>query len=180
MSLGSQSDEIRCRPHRFTLVLGGARSGKSRYAETLLRSQSPPWIYVATAEPLDAEMQARIAEHRRRRDDRWQTIEAPRDLAGALRSVPPEASVLIDCLTFWLANLVIAEADLETETQHLQEALAQMRAVVAVANEVGCGIVPENALARRFRDAAGQLNLRLAAVAERVVLVVAGLPMDLK
>ena len=180
MSLGSQSDEIRRRPHRFTLVLGGARSGKSRYAETLLRSQPPPWIYVATAEPLDAEMQARIAEHRRRRDDRWQTIEAPRDLAGALRSVPLEASVLIDCLTLWLANLVISESDLETETQHLQEALAQMRAVVAVANEVGCGIVPENALARRFRDAAGQLNQRLAAVAERVVLVVAGLPMDLK
>jgi adenosylcobinamide kinase/adenosylcobinamide-phosphate guanylyltransferase len=181
MSLDSESDEIRRRHHRFTLVLGGARSGKSRYAETLLRSQSPPWIYVATAEPLDAEMQARIAEHRRRRDDRWQTIEAPRDLAGALRGVPPEASVLIDCLTLWLANLVIGESDLETETQRLQEALAQMRgAVVAVANEVGCGIVPENALARRFRDAAGQLNQRLAAVAERVVLVVAGLPMDLK
>ena len=166
---------------RLTLVLGGARSGKSKYAQTLLASAPPPWIYLATAEPLDAEMAARIAEHRSRRDRRWQTIEAPHDLAGALAAMPPHASLLIDCLTLWLSNLLLAEQDLDLEVQRLESALLQTRGcVVAVSNEVGLGIVPDNALARRFRDAAGQLNQRLAARAERVVFLVAGIPLDVK
>jgi adenosylcobinamide kinase / adenosylcobinamide-phosphate guanylyltransferase len=181
MNLDSESDQIRVSRGHFMLVLGGARSGKSRYAETVITSRPRPWIYLATAEPLDAEMETRIAEHRQRRGTRWHTIEAPRDLGGALRGVPHEASVLIDCLTLWLSNLLIAEADLKSEIDRVESALAEMRGlVVAVANEVGCGIVPENALARRFRDAAGQLNQRLAARAERVVLVVAGIPVNVK
>ena len=126
-------------------------------------------------------MAARIAEHRCRRDRRWRTIEAPRDLAGALAAVPQQASLLIDCLTLWLSNLMLAEQDLHVEIERLETALLQTQGrVVAVANEVGLGIVPENALARRFRDAAGQLNQRLAARASHVVLLVAGIPFELK
>jgi adenosylcobinamide kinase / adenosylcobinamide-phosphate guanylyltransferase len=162
-------------------VLGGARSGKSSYAEGLLATAPPPWIYVATAEALDAEMAQRIAEHRRRRDRRWQTIEAPYDLAGALAGLPAGASVLIDCLTLWLSNLLCAERDLAMEIGRLERALSQARGcIVAVSNEVGLGIVPDNALARRFRDVAGQLNQLLALRAERVVLLVAGIPMEVK
>jgi adenosylcobinamide kinase/adenosylcobinamide-phosphate guanylyltransferase len=166
---------------RLTLVLGGARSGKSSYAEGLLAVAPPPWIYVATAEPLDVEMTARIAEHRRRRDHRWQTIEAPHDLAGALSTLPADASVLIDCLTLWLSNLLCAERDLAMEIGRLERALSQARGcIVAVSNEVGLGIVPDNALARRFRDVAGRLNQLLALRAQRVVLLVAGIPVEVK
>lgn len=165
----------------LTLVLGGARSGKSRHAEALIAAHPAPWHYIATAEALDAEMAARIAEHRDRRDARWITHEAPRDLAGALIAIPDGVPVLIDCLTLWLSNLILADADLEAETARLAEVLATPRgAWVAVANEVGLGIVPDNALARRFRDAAGVLNQRLAAGAERVVLCVAGFPMTVR
>jgi adenosylcobinamide kinase/adenosylcobinamide-phosphate guanylyltransferase len=165
----------------LSLVLGGARSGKSRHAETLVTALPPPWIYVATAEPLDEEMAARIAEHRTRRDNRWRTVEAPRDLAGALAAAPPDASILVDCLTLWLSNLMLAQADLEVEMERLEAALSQMMgSVVLVANEVGLGIVPDNALARRFRDAAGNLNQRLAARADRVVLLVAGIALKVK
>jgi adenosylcobinamide kinase/adenosylcobinamide-phosphate guanylyltransferase len=166
---------------RLTLVLGGARSGKSRHAEALLAAAPPPWIYVATAEPGDAEMAARIAEHRHRRDRRWQTVEAPRELAAALLALPPGASLLIDCLTLWLSNVLLAGGDLAAETERLEAALLAARGhVVAVANEVGLGIVPDNALARRFRDAAGQLNQRLARHAGRVVFLVAGIPLEVK
>jgi adenosylcobinamide kinase/adenosylcobinamide-phosphate guanylyltransferase len=165
----------------LTLVLGGARSGKSRHAETLLAAAPPPWIYVATAEAGDAEMAARIAEHRRRRDTRWQTVEAPRELAAALSALPADASLLIDCLTLWLSNLLLAGSDVAAEAERLEAALLARRGiVVAVANEVGLGIVPDNALARRFRDAAGQLNQRLARHAARVALLVAGIPLEVK
>jgi adenosylcobinamide kinase / adenosylcobinamide-phosphate guanylyltransferase len=166
---------------RFTLVLGGARSGKSRHAEALIMAHRPPWIYVATAQALDAEMAARIAHHRRRRDQRWHTLEAPRDLPAALDGAPPEAPLLIDCLTLWLTNEMLAGADLGAATEDLEAALGRRAtSVVAVANEVGLGIVPETVLGRKFRDAAGTLNQRLAIRADRVVLLVAGIPMTLK
>jgi adenosylcobinamide kinase/adenosylcobinamide-phosphate guanylyltransferase len=165
----------------LTLVLGGARSGKSRYAESLITALPPPWIYVATAQGGDEEMAARIAAHRARRDGGWQTIEAPHDPAGALRAVAPGMPVLVDCLTLWLSNRMLAGADLDHETEALEQALRhRVSAVALVANEVGFGIVPDNALARRFRDRQGLLNQRLAACADRVVLVVAGLPLIVK
>ncbi|MFN3954854.1 MAG: bifunctional adenosylcobinamide kinase/adenosylcobinamide-phosphate guanylyltransferase [Pararhodobacter sp.] len=168
----------------LTLVLGGARSGKSRHGEALVRAASgvlPP-VYIATAQAFDAEMEARIARHRAERaGDGWQDIEAPQDLAEALASAPAGAAVLIDCLTLWLSNHLLAGHDLDAECRALREALtARAGVVVAVANEVGLGIVPENALARRFRDAAGRLNQDLAAQAGRVVFIAAGLPLVLK
>jgi len=167
-------------PH-LTLVLGGARSGKSRYAESLITAHPPPWVYVATAEALDDEMRARIADHRARRGADWRVVEAPRDLAGALMGLGEGGAVLVDCLTLWLSNRMLADADLESESTRLQTALADIAApVVLVSNEVGFGIVPDNALARRFRDAQGWLNQRMAAVAARVVLMVAGLPLVVK
>ena len=165
----------------LTLVLGGARSGKSRHAEALVTALPRPWIYLATGEPRDNEMATRIAEHRARRVADWQTIEAPRDLAGALAAVPAGAAVLIDCLTLWLTNVMLAGLEVEAEIIRLEQALAgRTGPVILVANEVGLGIVPENALARRFRDVAGRLNQRLAQLADRVVLLVAGIPMQVK
>jgi len=166
------------------LVLGGARSGKSRYAESLIAGLAPPWqppwTYVATAEPGDAEMAERIAAHRSRRGANWQTIEAPRDLAAALETCRM-TPVLVDCLTLWLSNLMLADADIDTEIAALEQALAARQApVVLVANEVGSGIVPDYPLGRRFRDLQGMLNQRIAARADRVVLMVAGLPLALK
>jgi adenosylcobinamide kinase/adenosylcobinamide-phosphate guanylyltransferase len=166
---------------RTTLVLGGARSGKSRHAEAVITANPPPWFYVATAEPLDDEMAARIAEHRARRGSDWRSIEAPRDLAGALASIPAGVAVLVDCLTLWLSNLMLAGADIDAETERLDGVLARGSApIVLVSNEVGSGIVPDNALARRFRDAQGRLNQRMAARADHVVLMVAGLPLVVK
>jgi adenosylcobinamide kinase/adenosylcobinamide-phosphate guanylyltransferase len=165
----------------LTLVTGGARSGKSRYGESLITGEAPPWVYVATAEALDDEMAQRVAAHRARRDDNWQTVEAPRDLPAALSALTPTAAVLVDCLTLWLSNLLLAGMDIDAETARLDDVLAQMQGrVVLVSNEVGCGIVPDNALARRFRDQQGWLNQRIAARADRVVLVVAGLPLFVK
>jgi adenosylcobinamide kinase/adenosylcobinamide-phosphate guanylyltransferase len=169
----------------LTLVLGGARSGKSRYAESLVTAMPPPWIYVATAEAGDTEMAERIAMHRARRGDGWRTVGAPHDLAAALARAGSDAPVLVDCLTLWLSNRMLAdadlEADLEAETAQLEAAIAGRRApAVLVSNEVGFGIVPDNALARRFRDLQGRLNQRMAARANRVVLMVAGLPLVVK
>jgi len=165
----------------LTLVLGGARSGKSRYAETLMAALPPPWVYVATAQAGDAEMAERIAAHRLRRGRDWQTIEVPHQLTAALEGVAAGAPVLVDCLTLWLSNRMLADGDLEAEIAHLEAALDGRRGpVVLVSNEVGFGIVPDNALARRFRDLQGRLNQRLAARAGRVVLVVAGLPVVVK
>jgi adenosylcobinamide kinase/adenosylcobinamide-phosphate guanylyltransferase len=164
----------------LTLVLGGARSGKSRLAESLVARHPPPWLYVATADAGDAEMPARIATHKARRGVAWTTIEAPRDLAGRLAE-HAGLPVLVDCLTLWLTNLMLADADIEAEIARLERVLDESRdSIVLVANEVGSGIVPDNALARRFRDLQGQLNQRLAARADRVVLVVAGLPLFVK
>ena len=164
----------------LTLVLGGTRSGKSRYAETLLGPLPKPWLYIATAQAFDEEMRARIAEHRGRRGPEWETVEAPLDLPTALLRAR-HRPVLVDCLTLWLSNLILGERDLEAAAVALETALAQRSApAVLVSNEVGLGIVPENALARRFRDAAGILHQRLAERAERVVFTVAGIPMVVK
>jgi adenosylcobinamide kinase / adenosylcobinamide-phosphate guanylyltransferase len=165
---------------RLTLVIGGARCGKSRYAESLITALPPPWIYMATGQGLDAEMAARIEAHRARRGAGWSTVEAPLDLA-AVMTAQGTAPVLVDCLTLWLSNLMMADAPIEPELDRLAQALAKVAApVVLVANEVGSGIVPDNALARRFRDLQGSLNQRIAALADQVVLVVAGLPLFLK
>jgi adenosylcobinamide kinase/adenosylcobinamide-phosphate guanylyltransferase len=169
---------------KLTLVLGGARSGKSRYAESLIAAlpapYRPPWAYVATAEALDTEMAERIAAHRARRGPQWHTIEAPRDLPAALASCQ-RMPILVDCLTLWLTNLMLGDADIDSETARLEETLAAAEApVVLVANEVGYGIVPDQPLGRRFRDLQGTLNQRMAAQADRVVLMVAGLPLALK
>ncbi|MFS8038248.1 bifunctional adenosylcobinamide kinase/adenosylcobinamide-phosphate guanylyltransferase [Xanthobacter sp. AM11] len=170
----------------LVLVLGGARSGKSRHAEALVEAMPAPWAYVATARSdfegvRDAEMAARITLHRDRRGAGWDTVEAPFDLAGALAALPAGRPALVDCLTLWLTNHLIAGHDLDAEGAALEAALgARAGLTVCVANEVGFGIVPDNALARRFRDAAGLLNQRLARRARRVVLVVAGLPLTVK
>lgn len=165
-----------------TLVLGGARSGKSRHAEALVESQPGACLYIATAQPGDAEMAARIQEHRKRRGARWQTLEEPLDLVGALgRAARPDGAVLVDCLTLWLSNLLGAERDLPAETETLVAALPNLAGpVVFVSNEVGLGIHPMNALARRFVDQAGRLHQELAAAAQSVVFMAAGLPLSLK
>ncbi len=164
---------------KLTLVIGGARSGKSRYAEGLITALPPPWLYVATAEAGDDEMAERIAAHRARRGTPWRTIEAPHDLAAALAAATGTA--LVDCMTLWLSNRMLAGADLEKEFARLDDVLSRRNdATVLVTNEVGSGIVPDNALARQFRDEQGRLNQRLAARAARVVLVVAGLPLMVK
>jgi adenosylcobinamide kinase/adenosylcobinamide-phosphate guanylyltransferase len=164
-----------------TLVFGGARSGKSRYAEALIAKSPKPWVYVATAEARDDEMAERIAAHRARRAEGWQTIEAPHDLPDAVRQAPANAAVLVDCLTLWLSNLMEGSFDIDAQTARLQEALAARTGpTVLVSNEVGLGIVPDNALARRFRDLQGVLNQRMAAEAQRVVMMVAGIPIAVK
>ena len=167
---------------RLSLVLGGARSGKSRYAEDEIMRAGRGGTYIATATAEDDEMRARIAEHRARRGSRWRTIEESLDLAGALAAASRwRQPILVDCLTLWLANLMRGDRDAGAETERLITALAtSAECIVLVANEVGLGIVPENALARQFRDAAGRLNQRVAATADRVVFLAAGLPMLLK
>lgn len=165
----------------LTLVLGGARSGKSRHAEERVERHPPPWSYLATAQAYDEEMVERIALHRARRGAGWETRDAPHDLAGALKNLPAGRPVLVDCLTLWLTNRMLAEADVAAESAALVEALADRDGpVVAVSNEVGLGIVPDNALARRFRDAQGRLNQMIAARADTVIFMVAGLPMTVK
>lgn len=165
-----------------TLVLGGARSGKSAYAQSLVESQPGACVYVATAEALDAEMAERIRRHRAARGGRWRTVEQALELAQALRSESGEGrTVLVDCLTLWLGNLMAAGRDIGEETRALTDTLGALAGpVVLVSNEVGAGIVPENALARAFRDHAGRLHQAVAAAAQRVVLVTAGLPLTLK
>jgi len=167
---------------RVSLVLGGARSGKSRYAEALVEAAGADPIYIATAEPRDAEMKDRIRRHRERRGTRWTTIEEPLEIARCIAGEEGASwPMLVDCLTLWLANLLAAGRDVERETDALIDALARRPGpLVFVANEVGLGIVPENALARRFRDDAGRLNQRVAARADRVVFIAAGLPLMLK
>lgn len=169
-------------PPDLTLVLGGARSGKSRFAEGLVTALGGPLIYVATSQIWDEEMAERIAHHRNDRGPDWRTIEEPIKLRGALRAHAAEGcGLLVDCLTLWLTNLMMAESDIDAETAALVELLPTLPGrVVLVSNEVGLGIVPDNALARRFRDHAGRLHQAIAAVAPRVVLTVAGLPIYAK
>ncbi|SDX51092.1 bifunctional adenosylcobinamide kinase/adenosylcobinamide-phosphate guanylyltransferase [Roseicitreum antarcticum] len=165
----------------LTLILGGARSGKSALAEAEVTARPGPWTYIATAQAFDTEMAERIAQHRADRVPGWRTVEAPLDLAGALKALPPGQPVLVDCLTLWLSNHLLAEHELIVVNNGLMAALQARRGPVwLVANEVGLGIVPDNALARRFRDAAGRLNQQIAAQADRVVFVAAGLPLMLK
>jgi adenosylcobinamide kinase / adenosylcobinamide-phosphate guanylyltransferase len=140
-----------------------------------------PWIYVATAEAGDAEMTERIAAHRARRGAGWHAIEAPHDLVHSLNTAPVQRPVLVDCLTLWLSNRMLAAVDVDAEIADLETALDHRDGVVVmVSNEVGSGIVPDNALARRFRDLQGRLNQRLAARADQVILMVAGLPLTVK
>jgi len=165
-----------------TLILGGARSGKSRYAEGLVERAASAATYIATAEAGDAEMAARTAHHKSRRSAFWRTVEEPLALpATILAEADPARPILIDCLTLWLSNLMGAGRVVEHETEALIGALRDTRGpVVLVANEVGLGLVPETALGRAFRDAAGRLNQAVAAQADRVVFVAAGLPLVLK
>lgn len=165
----------------LTFVLGGARSGKSRYAESLVTALPPPWAFIATAEIHDEEMRRRIAEHRARRSEGWHTFEAPVDIVGALRSAPAGAPVLIDCLTLWLSNLMLGDYDVAASIADLARALGERNSpVTVVSNELGLGIVPETQLARNFRDEHGRMNQRIAEVAGTVVFMVAGLPMTVK
>jgi adenosylcobinamide kinase / adenosylcobinamide-phosphate guanylyltransferase len=165
----------------FSLIVGGARSGKSAFAEDLVTASNRPRRYIATAEAWDDEMRDRMAQHQRDRAGAWITVEAPLNLAAALAEAEPTEAVLIDCATLWLTNHLLADHALPAETDRLLAAISACPApVVMVSNETGWGIVPENALARRFRDEQGRLNQRLAAEAALVVTVIAGLPMVLK
>ena len=163
------------------LITGGARSGKSKRAEMRTRALPGQPVYVATAEALDSEMEARIAKHRARRGTDWIEREVPLDLVEALAATDGGGARLVDCLTLWLSNLMHAERDWEHEVQKLAAALPRQKSpVILVTNEVGLGIVPDNALARSYRDAAGFMNQAIAAVADEAEFVVAGLPMKLK
>jgi len=171
-------------PH-ISLVLGGARSGKSLFAENLAElmssAMSMPKIYMATAQAGDDEMAARIDQHRKRRGPDWSTLEAPLKLSEEIAAQAEGSIILVDCIALWLTNLLLSGADIESETDRLVEAsMASKAHLIFVSNEVGDGIVPENALARRFRDEAGHTNQKLAAAADYVALVTAGLPLDIK
>lgn len=162
------------------LILGGARSGKSAYAMRRAQASGRAVVFIATAQPLDAEMAARIARHRAERPAAWRTVEAPLALAATLtQEAAPERCLLVDCLTLWLSNVLLArrEDEIATLIATLPTLPGQL---ILVSNEVGFGIVPENPLARRFRDEQGRLNQKVAALAERVTLVAAGLPLPLK
>tara|TARA_R110000868_G_scaffold2930_6_gene19965 strand:- start:16263 stop:16790 length:528 start_codon:yes stop_codon:yes gene_type:complete len=167
---------------RSTLVLGGAASGKSVFAEQLALRLGPRPVYIATAQALDGEMADKIDIHRARRGDGWITVEEPLDLGAAIAdSDAADAVLLIDCLTLWLGNLMAAERDAEAATAQLVNAVQNMQGQsVIVANELGLGIVPDNAVAREFRNLHGVLNQAVAAAADRVVFVAAGLPLALK
>ena len=167
---------------RTLLVLGGARSGKSRHAQTRAEAEAGALVYVATAQPFDGEMAERIARHRVDRGPRWRTIEAPLDLATTMMAeTRPDAVLLIDCLTLWASNLIFAERDAAEATAALVAAIGATRGpLILVSNEVGLGIVPDNALARRFRDVAGTINQAVAAAVDEAVFLAAGLPIRLK
>ncbi len=167
---------------RSLLVLGGARSGKSRYAQQVAEQAQRTPIYLATAQVWDAEMQARIGLHQAERDARWTTLEEPIDLVTALqREARPDRIILVDCLTLWLTNILLAGAPVAEASEGLANACRALAGpVIFVSNEVGQGIVPDNALAREFRDAQGRLNQLMAEACDAVIWVAAGLPQVVK
>jgi adenosylcobinamide kinase/adenosylcobinamide-phosphate guanylyltransferase len=166
---------------RLTLVLGGARSGKSRHAQILAMATPPPWVFVATAEVLDDEMRERIAKHKSARGEGWSTIEEPIELARAVAQAPADAPLVVDCITLWLSNLMLGAHDAEAAVARFIKSLDKRRApTIVVSSEVGAGIVPETALGRAFRDKAGLINQHLAVSAHTVLFMVAGLAMPLK
>jgi len=165
----------------LSLVIGGAASGKSRWAEGLVSATGRPRHYIATATAGDAGMQAKITRHQQARGAGWATQESPLDLAGAIEHLPADAVGLVDCMTMWLTNHLLAGSDIDRATTDLLEAIGRCPApLVLVTNEVGTGGIPENALARQFQALQGQLNQSVAAQAGLVVAVIAGLPMVLK
>ena len=168
----------------ISLILGGARSGKSQFAEKLVLESGLRKIYLATSEALDAEMEQRIAHHQQRRGDDWELIEEPVDLANVLqRSATDETCILVDCLTLWVTNLMMADSDVSAAGRNLVETLTDLpkpRSIVLVSNEVGQGIVPAEKMAREFRDHAGRLHQAIAEIADNVWFVTAGLPQKLK
>jgi adenosyl cobinamide kinase/adenosyl cobinamide phosphate guanylyltransferase len=166
---------------RLTLVLGGARSGKSRHAQILAMATPPPWVYIATAQALDEEMRERIAKHKADRGDGWSTIEEPIELARAVAEAQPQAPLVVDCVTLWVSNLMLAGHDVEAAMAEFVKSIDGRNApTIVVSNEVGAGLVPETPLGRAFRDEAGLINQQLAASAHNVLLMVAGLAMPLK
>jgi adenosylcobinamide kinase/adenosylcobinamide-phosphate guanylyltransferase len=166
---------------RHQLVLGGARSGKSRHALRLAEAIGPVRMLVATAEAGDAEMAERIARHRAERGPGWRVVEAPLELAAALDRIRPADVAVVDCLTLWLSNTMLAGSDPEHEADALLAALARApRPVILVSNEVGLGLVPDTPLGRAFRDAQGRLNQRVAAAVAAVDFVAAGIALALK
>jgi adenosylcobinamide kinase/adenosylcobinamide-phosphate guanylyltransferase len=168
----------------FVLIGGGARSGKSDFALEVAERLAPERLFLATAQALDAEMEERIDRHRRERSGRFSTLEEPRRVVAALAGVPDHGVVVIDCITIWLSNLMLdglSDSALEREIDALANALGDAPFhCVAVTNEVGCGVVPESALGRRFRDCAGRANQRLAAQASRVYLASLGCILQIK
>lgn len=169
---------------RVTFVIGGARSGKSAFALSSASRVSGSKVYIATAQAYDREMEERIAKHRKERGSGWETHEEPVRLGEAVRTALPfHDAMIIDCLTLWLSNLMCADADIGEAVDDFIAALSPREGdarVFIVSNEVGMGIVPDNELARRFRDAAGRLNQRVAEVADEVFLVTAGIPVKIK
>ncbi|CUX16070.1 bifunctional adenosylcobinamide kinase/adenosylcobinamide-phosphate guanylyltransferase [Agrobacterium fabrum] len=168
--------------NRSVFILGGARSGKSRFAEELAGKAGGCLHYLATGRAWDDEMRDRISHHQERRGGEWTTHEAPVDIATVLQRLDsPDSVILIDCLTLWLTNLMMENADMETAFAELEAAIVSTRAkLILVSNEVGLGIVPENRMAREFRDHAGRLHQRVAAIAGEVYFVAAGLPLKMK
>ena len=165
------------------LILGGARSGKSTFAQTCAEqaARSRPLAMIATAEPFDAEMTVRIAEHRAARGPAWRTVEAPLQVGHAIAMLPAQSCAVLDCLTIWLSNLMLREADIDGEMRDLERAAKAFEGDLwLVSNEVGNGLVPETPLGRAFRDASGRMNQRMATLADEATLVVAGLPLTLK